>query len=122
MAATPSMSDVTRVKPRFSCAVSTAACADETRRLRRVVRADVVVELALRDGALLGERPVAREVALGLGELRLRLGELRLRLRQRRLERPAIDLEQHFALADERALRGRRAASDSRRPAAGSAR
>ena len=104
MAATPSMSDVTFVNPRLSCAVSTAAVADLHGGLRRQVGLDVVVELALRDGALLGERPVALEIALGLPELRLRLGELRSRLRQHGLERPWIDLEQHLPLANERAL------------------
>ena len=92
------------------------------RRLRRVVRAHVVVELTLRDRALLGQRLVARQIALGLGELRLRLGQPRPRLGERGLERPPIDLEQHLALADEGALLIRRGESDSRRPAAGSAR
>ena len=91
--------------------LSTAACCRRDRGLRGVVRADVVVELTLGDGALLGERPIARQIALGLGELRLAFGELRPRLRQRRLERPAVDLEQHLALADAAPLRDRCAES-----------
>ena len=74
------------------------------RRLRRVAGAEVVVQLTLRDGALLGERPIAREIALALGELRAGFGEARLRLAERRFERPAIDLEQQLALPDERAF------------------
>ena len=92
------------------------------RRLGRVARAQVVVELTLGDGALLGERPIAREVALALGELGAGLGQPRLGLAQRRFERPPIDLEEQLALPDEGALRDRRAAAGSRTPAGGSAR
>ena len=74
------------------------------RRLRGVVRADVVVELALGDRALFGQRTVAGEIPLGLRELRAALGEVRLRLGQRALERPPVDFEQHLAFADERAF------------------
>jgi hypothetical protein len=73
-------------------------------RLRREVRLNIVVELALRDGALGGQRPVALEVALGLPELRLRLGETRFSLRQNGLERPGIDFEQHLTLPHGRAF------------------
>ena len=44
--------------------------------LRRQLRLDVVVQLALRNRPLLGQRRVALDVPLGSAELRLRLGEL----------------------------------------------
>jgi len=49
---------------------------------------DVVVELTLRDGALVGERCVTLNVQLGFLELRLGLSELRPRAGERRLELP----------------------------------
>ncbi len=67
--------------------------------LCRQIRLDVVVELALRDRARLGERPIARDIALGLSELGLRLRKLRFRLRERCLEGTRIDLEQHITFA-----------------------
>ena len=71
---------------------------------RRQIGLDVVVELTLRDRALLGQRAVTGQVALGLPELRLRLAQSRLRLRERHVEGPRIDLEEHLALLDEAAF------------------
>ena len=122
IAATPSMSDVTFVKPTLSSRGLDRRLRRLHRGLRGEIRLDVVVELALRDRALLGQRPIALQVALGLAELRLRFGELRLRLRQRRLERPRIDLEQHLALAHDRAFLVVALEQIAGRPAAESAR
>ena len=75
------------------------------RRLRRVVRADVVVQLTLRDGALLGQRPVAREIALGLARAAPALSASRAcAWASAASNGPAIDFEQHLALPDEGAF------------------
>src|SRR5690606_6526721 len=75
---------------------------------RRAVREDLldrVVELLLADGDLCGERPVARDVLLGLLELRLRLAEVSDRLVVRGLELTRIDLEEELARLDDAAVR-----------------
>ena len=107
MAAMPSISDVTFVKPTIQLRRLDRGLRRLHRGLRREIGLDVVVELALRNRALL-RRAAGRAatIALGLAELRLRLRELRLGLRQRRLERPRIDLEQHLALLGRARLRG----------------
>jgi hypothetical protein len=72
--------------------------------LRRVMGAHVVVELTLRNRALLRQRAVAGEIALSLCELRAALREVRARLRQRALERPPVDLEEDIPPPDPCAL------------------
>ncbi len=72
------------------------------RRLRRQCGLLIVVELALRDGALLGQRLVTRQVALCLSQLRLRFGPVGPRLRERGRKRSRIDFEQHLPLPDRR--------------------
>ena len=74
------------------------------RRLRREIGLNVVVELALRNRTRIRERRIARDVALGLSELRLCLRELSFGLGERRLERARIDLEEYVAFADDSAL------------------
>ena len=70
----------------------------------RELRLDIVVQLTLRDGALLGERRIALDIALSPTELRARFCELRLGLCQRDGEGARIDFKEHFVLADHRAL------------------
>ncbi len=60
----------------------------------------LVGHLLLGDRVLLGERFVAFEVALRLGEQRLVLGELALRLGERGLIGPGVDLDEEVAFLD----------------------
>ena len=57
------------------------------------------IELLLGDHLRLPQRLVARQVHLGVVELRLVARQLSLRLLQLHLERPRIDLGQQVALA-----------------------
>ena len=109
--ATPVISDRTWVKPRFSCSIFDRSFGGGYRSLGRLHRGlslrlllDIVVELALGDGAGLGQRSIALDVDLGEAELRLGLQHLPLCLRQlafglieRCLEGTRIDLEQDLA-------------------------
>ena len=104
IAATPGMSDVTLREPDVELGRLHRGRRGFHGGLRREIGLDVVVELTLRNRALAREGPIALQIALGLAELRLRLGQLRPRLREHRLERPAIDLEEHLALAHHRAF------------------
>ncbi len=62
----------------------------------------VVVQLALGDRPLFGERPVALKVALRPADLCLRFGKPRLGLREGGIECPRIDFEQELALVHDR--------------------
>jgi hypothetical protein len=73
-------------------------------RARRVARREGVVQLALADRRLLGERQQARDVGVGLLEPGLRGSEVRLRVGKSGLERQRIDLVEEVTLAHERAL------------------
>ena len=104
MPATPSRSDRTFVKLDVQARGLDRGLRGLHRGVCRELRLDVVVQLTLRDGALLGERRVALDVALSPTELRARFCELRLGLCQRDGERARIDFKEHFVLADHRAL------------------
>ena len=72
------------------------------RRLCRLVRLYVVVQLALRDGAFFGQRSIPVDIHFGFAELCLSLGQLGIHLVEEGLERAWIDLKKNLPLADER--------------------
>src|SRR5262245_18898400 len=76
----------------------------QDRGLGTELRLEFRIELALGDGARLGQRPVALDIEIGLAKLRLRLGQLGFCLIEGRPQGPRIDLEQHVAFADGRAF------------------
>ena len=76
----------------------------EHRGARRVELALRLVEVSLRQGALLGERLHALEIRRRRGVARLLREQLALRRLELRLERLRIDLEQHLPLLDQLAL------------------
>src|SRR2546422_1777033 len=72
------------------------------RRFRGEVCLDVVVQLALSNGALLGQRSIAVDIELSLAQVGLSLRELRFGLVEQGLKGPRVDLEKHLTLAYKR--------------------
>src|SRR5258708_6907716 len=72
------------------------------RRFRGEVCLDVVVQLALSNGALLGQRSVAVDIELGLAQVGLGLRELCFGLVEYGLKGSRVDLEKHLTLAYKR--------------------
>src|SRR5437879_9414246 len=72
------------------------------RRFRCEVCLDIVVQLALSNGALLGQRSIAVDIELSLAQVGLGLRELRFGLIKHCLERTRVDLEKHLTLAYKR--------------------
>src|SRR4029079_3642798 len=71
------------------------------RRLGDEVRLDIVIELTLRNRALLRERGVALDIALGSPELGLRFCKRSLHFGDRGLKRTRVDFEEHLSFAHE---------------------
>ena len=99
------MSEVTRVKPTFSWAVSTAAFADSTAACAASCALMSLSSWLCGNGPLFGQRTVAGEIPLGLRELCLRLSARCACACDRAFsKRSPVDFEQHLAFADERAF------------------
>src|SRR5258708_39261457 len=72
------------------------------RRFRGEVCLDVVVQLALSNGALLGQRSAAADIELGLAQVGLGLRELCFGLVEYGLKGSRVDLEKHLTLSYKR--------------------
>src|SRR2546425_9267096 len=73
-------------------------------RFRSEVCLDIVVQLALSNGALLGQRSIAVDIELSLAQVGLSLRELRFGLVAQGLKGARVDLGKHLTLAYTRAL------------------
>ena len=94
----PLIGAVIFVKLRFSLAFSMAAWSASMPPLILTHLGCLRIELLLGDYLRLPEFLIARQVHLGVAQLRLVARQLSLRLVHHRLERARIDLHQHLAL------------------------
>src|SRR5258708_12603489 len=72
------------------------------RRFRRLISLYIVVQLALRNGALSSQWSISVDIHFGLAELCLSLCELGIRLIEQSLKRTRINFKKKLALADKR--------------------